>query len=58
MLINYQLVRQYADTIINNPAIPNQRNDEAINKLQLHSGGYKTCSGSAQDILNVYGKSI
>ena len=52
------LVKQYAgDAIINNPAIPNERNDEAINEASNSiSGGLQNIlsSGGAQDILKMF----
>ena len=52
------LVRQYAgDAIINNPAIPNERNDEAINEASSSiAGGLQNLlsSGGAQDILKMF----
>ena len=52
------LVRQYAgDTTINDPAIPNQRNDEAINEASSAiAGGLQNMlsSGGAQDILKMF----
>lgn len=52
------LVKQYAgDAIINNPAIPNERNDEAINETSNSiAGGLQNMlsSGGAQDILKMF----
>jgi len=52
------LVKQYAgDAIINNPAIPNERNDEAINETSSSiAGGLQNMlsSGGAQDILKMF----
>lgn len=52
------LVKQYAgDAIINNPAIPNERNDEAINEASNSiAGGLQNMlsSGGAQDILKMF----
>lgn len=52
------LVKQYAgDAIINNPAIPNERNDEAINETSssIASGLQNMLSGGgAQDILKMF----
>jgi len=52
------LVKQYAgDAIINNPAIPNERNDEAINETSSSIvGGLQNMlsSGGAQDILKMF----
>lgn len=52
------LVKQYAgDAIINNPAIPNERNDEAINEASNSiTGGLQNMlsSGGAQDILKMF----
>jgi len=51
-------VKQYAgDAIINNPAIPNERNDEAINEASSSiAGGLQNMlsSGGAQDILKMF----
>ena len=52
------LVRQYAgDAIVNNPAIPNERNNEAINEASNSiTGGLQSMlsSGGAQDILKMF----
>lgn len=52
------LVKQYAgDAIINNPAIPNERNDEVINETSSSiAGGLQNMlsSGGAQDILKMF----
>ena len=52
------LVKQYAgDAIINNPAIPNERNDEAINETSSSiAGGLQNMlsGGGAQDILKMF----
>ena len=52
------LVKQYAgDAIVNNPAIPNERNNEAINEASSSiAGGLQNmlASGGAGDILNMF----
>jgi hypothetical protein len=52
------LVKQYAgDAIISNPAIPNERNDEAINEASTSiAGGLQDMfsGGNAQDILKMF----
>lgn len=52
------LVKQYAgDAIINNPAIPNERNNEAINEASSSiAGGLQNMlsGGRAQDILKMF----
>lgn len=52
------LVKQYAgDAVINNPAIPNDKNDAVINEASNSIvGGLKNIlsSGNAQDILNMF----
>ena len=53
-----KLVKQYAgDAIINNPAIPNERNEEAIDETSSSiAGGLQNMlsSGGAQDILKMF----
>ena len=52
------LVKQYAgDAIINNPAIPNERNDEAVNEASNSiAGGLQNMlsSGHAREILKMF----
>lgn len=52
------LVKQYAgDAIVNNPAIPNERNEEAVDEASNSIvGGLKNMlsSGNAQDILGMF----
>jgi len=52
------LVKQYAsDAIVNNPAIPNERNDEVINETSSSiAGGLQNMlsSGGAQDLLKMF----